>query len=107
MSKFRLNDVSKPSTGEYQISDFPNIRRRWVTMMHGCYNPEYRDYAIYGAKGILVSETWKCWDNFCEWFIGEAIDIAEDPLTTKRRINFSVNSVKGHECFSPASCILK
>jgi hypothetical protein len=31
----------------------------WVNMVHRCYNPEYKDYPNYGARGITVCDEWR------------------------------------------------
>lgn len=41
----------------------PNIYRRWQHMIQRCHNPNDRDYARYGAKGISVCERWRFGDG--------------------------------------------
>lgn len=41
-----------------------NIYRRWQHMVQRCINPNDRDYARYGAKGIQVCERWRDFTNF-------------------------------------------
>ena len=43
-----------------------NIYRRWQHMVQRCINPNDRDYARYGAKGVQVCERWRDFANFLE-----------------------------------------
>jgi hypothetical protein len=44
---------AKPGAGR------PNIYRRWQHMIQRCHNPNDRDYARYGAKGVYVCDRWR------------------------------------------------
>lgn len=35
------------------------IRNLWKHMIHRCYNPRYRNYKWYGARGVRVCERWR------------------------------------------------
>lgn len=41
----------------------------WNDMIDRCYNPKCKDYHNYGAKGVIVSDRWKNFANFCEDFV--------------------------------------
>src|SRR5438045_635072 len=36
----------------------------WAQMKARCLNPEHRSYALYGGRGITVSESWLKFENF-------------------------------------------
>jgi predicted transcriptional regulator len=38
---------------------------RWYGMIHRCHNPNHKQYIDYGARGIEVSEEWKCFEYYC------------------------------------------
>ena len=37
---------------------------RWQYMIDRCYNKESSDYVSYGAKGVKVCDSWKCFENY-------------------------------------------
>ena len=40
--------------------------RTWMLMNRRCNNPNSEEYRYYGAKGILICERWKVFENFRE-----------------------------------------
>ena len=36
----------------------------WIAMHQRCYNPNHKDYANYGGRGITVSEEWDDFSRF-------------------------------------------
>ena len=42
-----------------------NMQRRWQSMIDRCYNPEDKNYHLYGGRGIRVHKTWRLsFDDF-------------------------------------------
>jgi hypothetical protein len=37
---------------------------RWVTMLQRCFNPNHKDYHLYGGRGVTVCERWLDFVNF-------------------------------------------
>lgn len=59
-----------------------------------CNNPNNKDYARYGAKGITVCEEWNDTNNFVKWALDNGY---KDGLEVERKDN-----LKG---YSPDNCI--
>ena len=55
------------------------IYHTWKGMRQRCRNPRYRNYDLYGGRGITICDRWDSFDNFAEdmlatWFPGVTID---------------------------------
>lgn len=57
----------------------------WKAMINRCYNPKYYCYNNYGAKGVKVSECFKCYEYFERWYNrnyyeieGESVELDKD-----------------------------
>ena len=77
----------------------PNIYRRWQHMIQRCHNPNDRDYARYGAKGIQVCEQWRFGaDNLSgfECFLRDMGEPSDKALSIDR------TDVHGH--YEPTNC---
>lgn len=48
-----------PSRGEYKM-DYD----RWIKMISRCYNPDDKDYPLYGGIGVTVDSRWLCFENY-------------------------------------------
>lgn len=42
--------------------------RQWASMIERCYSETSTSYPNYGGKGVKVSDSWKTFSNFFEWF---------------------------------------
>lgn len=42
----------------------------WKTMLARCYNPKHNRYALYGGRGITVTEEWFEYPAFRKWATG-------------------------------------
>lgn len=41
----------------------------WSGMIRRCYDKAHPDYSNYGGSGVVVSEEWKDFNNFVQWYI--------------------------------------
>lgn len=56
----------------------------WQKMKARCYNNNYKDYKMYGARGVTICDEWlKDYDSFKEW----ALNNGYDKLLTIDRID--------------------
>lgn len=56
-----------------------SMYRSWVGMRQRCYNPNNKDYSLYGGSGVRVCDRWLSFNNFVEdmeetHFIGAHLD---------------------------------
>lgn len=65
----------------------------WSGMRKRCENVSCKDYKYYGGRGIIICETWKDFDSFCEWALNNGY---KDNLTIDR-IDFNGN-------YEPSNC---
>lgn len=54
----------------------------WLSMRNRCNNPNNKDYARYGGRGIKVSPEWDIFEAFREW--AEANGYVEGESTIER-----------------------
>lgn len=59
----------KHKTKYKDIKAYEILRHKWASMMTRCANPNNRNYANYGGRGITVCYEWKKFSNFYEWSI--------------------------------------
>lgn len=75
---------------------------RWMNMLNRCYNPDYRDYYLYGEKGVFVCNRWLVFENYLE-------DIQRLPNWEKARRHPSLYQLDkdyyGSNCYSPETCV--
>lgn len=43
------------------------LYRIWRNMKQRCHNPNNTNYVRYGAKGVVVCDEWKLFENFMNW----------------------------------------
>lgn len=46
---------------------YPKLWNTWRAMRERCYNPNYKSYNNYGAKGIKICDDWQHFDKFREY----------------------------------------
>lgn len=85
--------------GSYSPTIHPLIYSRWYGMFQRCYNECYQKrYPSY--VGCTVCKEWHCFQNFCEWYLGqkyhnvEGMDLDKDILK------------RGNKIYSPRYCRL-
>ena len=79
--------------GDAKRGQFARLYRIWHNMKQRCYNPNYKDYKWYGAKGIQICEEWKEYSSFKEWAIANGY---QDNLTIDRK--------DGDKNYCPENC---
>lgn len=90
--KTGTKDTSTGSINEYTDKAYVC----WSNLIHRCYNPQRHDYTRYGARGVLVSEGFKNFQNFCEFFSkrwSEGLQLDKDIL------------FDGNNMYSEATCV--
>lgn len=60
----------------------------WCNMRSRCLNPEHRDYAYYGGRGITVAESWDVFEQF-------VADVGKRP--TKNHSIDRLDNTRGYE----------
>jgi hypothetical protein len=58
--------VEKLKTKEKHGMTKTSIYRVWADMKNRCYNPNIKNYSIYGARGISVCDKW--FNSFIEFY---------------------------------------
>lgn len=56
--------TSRPDGGGPQFIYY----KRWKGILQRCYDEKYSEYKNYGAKGIVICEEWKNFQNFAKWW---------------------------------------
>lgn len=68
--KGNIKDTMYPSVcgigyiGKQKLSCRTKEYRVWHNMINRCYNEKSTEYKRYGAKGVVVSNRWHCFENF-------------------------------------------
>jgi hypothetical protein len=69
------------------------IYRIWAAMKRRCYNTNYKEYYLYGGRGIKVCQEWLFFPRFKKWAIENGYD---ENLTLDR-----IDNERGYE---PSNC---
>lgn len=79
-----------------------DIYHRWMSMLNRCYNPDYRDYHLYGGAGVFVCNRWLIFENYFH-------DVQMLPNWEKARQELSVYCLDKDyyksNCYSPETCV--
>lgn len=54
--------------GYYNYKDHNKVHQTWSNMLKRCYDCSYRDYHLYGGRGVTVCKEWHNFQNFAEWY---------------------------------------
>lgn len=80
IKKGTVKDLMSPSVygvgyigiGKYKSRDNRNPQyasyKRWKEILDRCYNPDCDSYISYGARGVVICEEWKNYQNFAKWY---------------------------------------
>lgn len=79
------------------------IYKCWQDMIHRCYNPKNRSYKNYGGKGVVVSEEWKNFSSFKQWYLKNDYSLEGNLVLDKDILSFLMGSVG---IYSEKTCIL-
>lgn len=86
---------SRPDGGKQTV-----CYKRWKEIINRCYNPKCSGYNRYGGRGIKISNEWKNFQNFAEWWeencINENFCLDKDILIKNNKIYSSETC-----CFVP------
>lgn len=98
--------LSHLSTPKGKYPKYVNLRMcsalsRWTSITYRCYVPSYRDYAMYGAKGVTMAPEWFNYQVFAEWYYTQCALLKIDPACNKYSVFKQGNTVYG-----PDTCIL-
>ena len=69
-------------------------------MKQRCFNPNYRNYKEYGARGITVCREWLSFEVFYKW----AMENGYDPAA--KRGEFTIERIDNDKGYSPNNCRL-
>ena len=92
--------------GKYNPKNYKNIFGCWYSVLSRCYNLKNKKYLIYGAKGVVVCEEWKCFQNFAAWYEENSKwNIFGYDLQLDKDILFNINHLE-QKIYSPETCLL-
>lgn len=67
------NETRVPRGFEYFQTNYKYIYKRWLHLVRCCYDPTYKFYKFFGAKGIRMSYHFKNAKKFCIWCLKNGI----------------------------------
>lgn len=82
-------------TGSFYNTVPKKVRKLWEAIIGRCYNINKDDYIFYGAKGVIVHESWHNLQIFATWYYKnheDGWDLDKDILQ------------KGNKIYSPETC---
>lgn len=78
----KAKGVNKTSLGEYRESSLRSQAYSvWKGIIDRCYNPNNHLYHRYGGRGVKVSNDWKVFRNFLDWYEDKALNVLGDART--------------------------
>jgi len=77
----------------------PNLYRRWGHMIQRCHNPNDRDYARYGAKGVRVCDRWRLGEDGVS---GYTLFVADMGIPSSAALSIDRIDVYGE--YAPDNC---
>lgn len=60
--------------GDYKYKDNKKPHQTWSNMLDRCYNTGYKEYHLYGGRGVTVCKEWWNFQNFAKWYVSEYKD---------------------------------
>ena len=88
--------------GNYSEVDNKKVYHKWLMILSRCYNKNDIRYKIIGAKGIIICDEWKCFQNFAAWYYSITNNLNWE---VDKDILFNVNHLK-QKIYSPETCLL-
>ena len=69
----KIYGVGYKGCGEYSASERvckggARLYHAWSNMLERCYNSKYKEYHLYGGKGVYVCKNWHNFQAFAEWY---------------------------------------
>ena len=95
-----VSNVGYIGIGKYNKSNNLKYYQIWYDLLSRCYNKNSHNYKNYGAKGIIVCDEWKCFQNFAAWYEENYIKGYE--LDKDILVNISHSESK---IYSPNTCL--
>lgn len=103
-SKGNVHNPEKPDKYGFlcdEKSADKNIYFVWKDMERRCYDPNDASYARYGAKGIKVSEEFKIYSKFKNWYINNygdppygVLELDKDCLSSLKNLSNKIYSAE-------------
>lgn len=73
----------------------------WKNMIERCYREDYKEYYLYGGRGITICNDWlNDFDSFYTWAINNNYKID----FTKNRNDISIDRIDNDKGYSPENC---
>lgn len=69
------------------------LRHKWGSMITRCTNPNAKNYANYGGRGITVCDEWRTFSNFFIWSINNGF-----------KPGLSIDRIDVNKGYSPDNC---
>lgn len=54
--------------GEFKTRVDVKEYQTWSNMIRRCYCKDYKEFHLYGGKGVVVCDEWKNFQNFTKWY---------------------------------------
>ena len=83
--------IKETRHGHSKLGKVTSTYRTWRAMMGRCLNTRHKDFPRYGARGILVCQSWEVFENFL-------LDMGDRPLGT------TLDRIDGEGNYELANC---